>query len=349
MVAIKGLRRLGVAAMVITVAFFVVAMPRPVWSQPPQPEPSEATLTGDRVVLGSDSSLILNEGDHLEGSIAVLGGRLVVPRGASVEGDIVVLGGLAQINGVVRGDVSMLGGSVQIGQGGRVEGDLVRLGGALERHPSAVVSGAVVNAAPFALSSQIREQSTHPQFREQIGSGQRSEEQPLRWLELILDPFVALLGVVLITLFSVTVAALAPSNLAQATRELQGYPLLALGVGALTVIAVPLLVVLMAITLCLIPFAFLLVLAYALAILLGWVVAARLIGERVVIALGRSEASLIAQTAVGAVLLAMLGNAPVLGGLISLVSVAFGLGALVLTRLGTQPYTSLQSLSPRAI
>lgn len=341
-------KRLSGFGAVIAVSAMLIAA-RLAWSQPPQPEPPTAVLKGDRVVLGGESSVLLNEGEVLQGAVALLGGRLFVPQGAVVEGDVVVLGGSAQIDGTVKGDVGLLGGSVKLGQTARVEGDLVRLGGVLERHPGATVAGAAVNAAPFSLSAQIREHNAPSQLRDEAGPRLRSDDPPLRWLRLILDPFLALLGIVLVTLFSVSTAALFPSNLAQATRDLQAYPLLSLGVGGLTLVAVPLLVVLLAITICLIPFAFVLVLAYALSILLGWVVTAQLIGERVLIALGRPGASVLVRAAAGAVLLGMLGNAPVLGGLISFVSVALGLGALILSRLGTQPYVPLQPLVPRVV
>jgi hypothetical protein len=47
---------------------------------------------------------------------------------------------------------------------------------------------------------------------------------------------------------------------------------------------------------------------------------------------------LIGQTAAGAVLLALLGSIPILGGLVGFVATALGLGALILTRAGTQRY-----------
>ncbi|MCS6774892.1 MAG: polymer-forming cytoskeletal protein [Anaerolineae bacterium] len=335
----KGVARL-LTAVVVGAVFGSMPVPS-AWSQPLQPGQAGTQLSGDRVVVGS--SLVLGSGETLAGSVAVLAGQLLIAQGATVEGDVVVIGGSAQIDGTVRGDVSLVGGDMALGQSARIEGDLVRLSGALKRHPAAGVAGMVVDVAPLSIG--IAERNIGGLLEGRLS--QQTEEQPWRWLELILNPFLNLLGVVLITLFAVAVAALAPSNLAQASRDLRAYPLLSLGVGALTLVAVPLGVALLAITICFIPLAAVVVIAFALLILLGWVVVANLIGERLWLALGRPNVLPLVQTASGALLLALLGSAPILGGVLSAVSVAFGLGALIITRLGAQPYVPVQPLSPR--
>jgi hypothetical protein len=74
------------------------------------------------------------------------------------------------------------------------------------------------------------------------------------------------------------------------------------------------------------------------AIIAGWTISARILGERVMLAVHRRDWTLIGQTLAGAVLLALLGAVPILGGLIGFVATSLGLGALILTRAGTRPY-----------
>ena len=114
--------------------------------------------------------------------------------------------------------------------------------------------------------------------------------------------------------------------------------LVSVAIGALTYVAVPILIVLLSITLCLIPVAVLLALAWAVAILFGWAIVARMVGERLMIGLKRDNWTLIGQTAFGAVLLALLGSIPIFGWLVGFAASSIGIGALILTRFGTQAY-----------
>jgi hypothetical protein len=72
------------------------------------------------------------------------------------------------------------------------------------------------------------------------------------------------------------------------------------------------------------------------------------VGERLMQALNRADWTVVGQTAAGALCLAVLGVIPFFGGLLTFVSTAVGVGAVVLTRFGTQPYPApvATSLAP---
>jgi len=101
-----------------------------------------------------------------------------------------------------------------------------------------------------------------------------------------------------------------------------------------------------AVTLVLIPVALVLALLYAFAIVLGWVVSAALPGERLTRALKGTGWALAVQVGLGALVLAVLGNTPFIGGLIGFLAASLGLGALILTRLGTQAYAAAAPAAP---
>jgi hypothetical protein len=167
----------------------------------------------------------------------------------------------------------------------------------------------------------------------------RDRQGPFEWLFGAFTSAIAVLfGAMLITLFAVGIVALFPANVSQALGVLTNNWLLSGVVGALTLLVVPIIAVVLALTICLIPVSLLLLLLLLVAIVAGWTVSARALGERVMAALNQSNWTGIGQTAAGAVVLALLGAVPVLGGLIGFVATALGLGALILTRAGTQPY-----------
>jgi len=174
---------------------------------------------------------------------------------------------------------------------------------------------------------------------------------PFDWFfSVITSTITTILGAVLISLLALAIVALLPNNVTQAATVLSANWLMSGAVGALTLIAVPILAVVLAITICLIPISLLLILALVVAIIAGWTISARILGERVMHALHRNDWALIGQTVAGAVLLALLGAVPIIGGLIGFVATALGLGALVLTRAGTRPYpmpmTALVPIAP---
>ena len=142
-------------------------------------------------------------------------------------------------------------------------------------------------------------------------------------------------GSLLITLLALIVWALLPRNIDRAADVARAQPLFVGGVGAFSLIAgvIALIVSLVLIvTLCTNP------LIATAAIGLSWTVTARIIGAEVARALDRAGWTPTGQVAVGSLIMALLGAIPLIGNLFGFAFVSLGLGALVLTRLGTREW-----------
>jgi len=94
-------------------------------------------------------------------------------------------------------------------------------------------------------------------------------------------------------------------------------------------------VVLLIITICLSP---LLALASAVAFLFGWIALGWLVGKRLLAAIKAKSVAPVWEASLGVFLITLLGAIPCVGWLVWVVGGAFGLGAVVVTRLGTRPY-----------
>lgn len=308
--------------------------PPPTAPAPATPIPFEddrRILRGDRVISGE--SFVLRAGETLRGNLTVFGGDVMLEAGSRVEGDISAFGGSVVIAGEVTGDVSIIGGTANIAPTAVVEGDIVRVNSTINRAPGATVRGRETTMdVPFLPEVRQVERTV-------ITLPMRDERGPLGWLfSLVGSAIAALFGAFLITLVTLVIVALLPANVAQAATTATKDWLVSGAVGALTLIAVPIVAVILAITICLLPIAVLLMLAYAVAVLAGWAVSATIVGERVMRALNRADWTSLGRALAGAVLLALLGSVPLIGGLVGLAASALGLGALILTRAGTQPY-----------
>ena len=97
-------------------------------------------------------------------------------------------------------------------------------------------------------------------------------------------------------------------------------------------------IVLLAITICLSPVAFLLGVAMLVAGIFGWIAIGLLVGQRLLEAFGVKGITRLMAVAAGTLLISVLRAIPCLGALIGFVVGCAGLGAVVLTRFGTQTY-----------
>jgi hypothetical protein len=96
--------------------------------------------------------------------------------------------------------------------------------------------------------------------------------------------------------------------------------------------------VLLAITICLSPIALLLGVALLAAGTFGWAAVGLLVGRRLLEAFKVKVITPLMAVAAGILLLSLLGAIPCLGALVVIVAGCVGLGAVVLTRFGTQTY-----------
>jgi hypothetical protein len=147
------------------------------------------------------------------------------------------------------------------------------------------------------------------------------------------------------------VAAFMPEQMKVVGDTLVESAPLSFGLGLLTSIFVVVIGGVLLITICLAfipPVAFLLL---GIATLFGWIVAGQVIGERLLVATGQSHSNLVGSTLLGVTALTLVATMPIiemipclgfllslLGGLFGIIVALTGLGAVILTRFGTQPY-----------
>jgi hypothetical protein len=288
------------------------------------PSPSASAPPVTRSVGGSYSvfggTFTLPAGERRDGNVSIYGGDADIQ--GTVTHDLRVYGGTATVDGEIGHDVVVLGGSVTLGPHAKVGHDVTVVGGAVDRDPGAQIGHAFVEGG--------------------IGGGdlpglpgmpQLPEAPRLGGLDLGLGIGLSI-GVVLLALL---VQLFFPAHLATTRDALEDRPLASLGFGCLTSIAGVLLAVLLGITVLLLPVSFAIAVAMGLAWLLGVAAAILLIGQRLAAAL-RLQIDPVTTLLLGGLLVAILVNVPILGGLVGLVLGAMALGAVVLTRFGTRPH-----------
>ncbi len=249
---------------------------------------------GGRVEVGPRAELGRN-GSIVGGEVRVSG---------TVKGYLQLAGGTVVIDGPVGGDVVANGGRVELGPHARIAGKLVWRGRELQQDPAAQVAQGVERVGPVKDTSVVK-----------VRHGGR-------WLW---------------TVGLVVLAVILTGALPGAERRISGnfrtHPWLALLLGFVAFVGVPVAAVVLLLTLIGIPLGLLVLLLYPILLILGYVAAAVAIGiavlqhweARAMQPGWRMFAALAAVVALGLVT-----RIPYLGTFIGLVVMLFGVGAILL-------------------
>ena len=315
---------------VLLILGILFALPVTVFAQ--TPAPGTQTFSGDQLVLGNNYTLKADQ--VLNGTLVVLGGNAEVQEGATVKGDVAILGGNLNLAGTVTGTISILGGNVSLDNTAIVSGDIVTFGGNVSGQNAATIKGSIRTLSRGALLFNPG------QF---TNLGQPAGFGALRVVgQAIANGLLDILKILGIALLALVIVLILPKPVKTVTQTISGQPLLSGGVGILTLLVFPLLLVILTITIILIPVTLIGAVAFGLAALLGWIAAGTYLGERLEV-LFKAHWTDAVITGMGTLAIGLavwlLNYVFCLGGLLTVAIASLGLGGVVLSRFGTMTYS----------
>lgn len=297
---------------------------------------SASSQVHDVLLVGCNGRIM--EGAVVQGNAAVFGSNLTIEKGAKINGDVAVLGGNLELAGQVDGDIAVTGGAVQLDATAVVAGDVRVAGGGLTQSEGAVVRGTISRENGPDLGRALSRPFEGP-FTGFTGMPYALFNAGLGFLRgMIVSLALAALGVLLVVLF--------PEPTRRVMETAENSTAASLGIGCLTLILTPILVVALAITVIGIPVALLLILAAAVAWAVGWIAVGYWAGRRILEGLKVHDIVPIVAVIVGVLILALVSEAPCVGWLVGLLITTLGVGAVVLTRFGTRNYPYPSMLAP---
>jgi hypothetical protein len=284
-----------------------------------------------QIVMGG--SFTLEDGETLHGDLVVFGGSIDLRQGSTVQGDVLLLGGNADIDGEITGDLALLGGNAVLSATAVVDGNIVSLGGGLNQAEGAEIGGDVISADEFSFPFEF-DIPAIPSVDDPFGTfGFRFN--PL-W-EIVWFGFRSLL----IAALAILVVIFWPEPTERAARAVVSQPILSGGLGLLTFICGPILLIVLAITIILSPVSLLAAVLLVVAAVFGWIVIGTEVGRRLAEAF-KWEIHPAASAGIGTLGMSLvvggIGLVPCIGWLATLVVAAVGLGAVLLTRFGSREY-----------
>lgn len=300
---------------------------------------SAGGLSDGQVIFGSNFTLA--SGETLTGDLVVFGGSVTVETDSHVIGSIVLFGGSLTIAGEVTGDLVLVGGSGLLKSTAVVEGDLNTVGGSYQTESGARVVGTVNNfASPPSITYDLPSQITAPV----VPNIPADISQTIR-SSFNFHPFTDLAWLVVKSMGWAALAALVmlffDDHTRRVSRATLHQPFIGGSIGLLTLLVVVVLSVILSITIILIPVALIGILILGFAIAFGWIAIGLEVGQRTALAL-HQDWPLPLTAALGTFVLNFVANGigfiPCVGWLVPFLIGLLGLGAVLLTRFGTQAY-----------
>ncbi len=222
----------------------------------------------DQIVFGD--TFILHNGDTLVGDLFILGGTVTLEKGSVVDGNVVLVGGTLTIQGTVEKDLVVVGGTPTLEQSGRIKGDAVTIGSHL--------SGATERVAGNIITD------TSSVFRIRLFDGRLPTvgvaRFPFLWNFLGIS-----FSVFFMTALAIGTVLLLPKQTENTAKVLVKQPVASGGMGCLTMLVAPIVLVALAVTIILSPVSLLGIVLLVALILFGWVAIGLELGNRLAQAL----------------------------------------------------------------
>lgn len=305
---------------ILLVLLILVLFPATAFAAPP-----------GEVVVGN--SYTLENGQTLNEDLFILGGNVNLMSGSTIHGNVILIGGSVQAAGVVTGNITVLGGTLSLASTFVLNGNLTSAGAAVNRDPGAQINGQINtngNNSTIILPGQV-----------QIPNLNSNLNPVFKVIGFFLRLFLWALAAMVLAMFI-------PNHLDRVSQTAHTQLLISGGLGLLTVIIVPILVILLAITICLIPVSLIGLLALAVAWIYGLISLGYETGKRIS---GMSKTGWHPAISAGLgtlLLMAVLSGVealiPCVGWIPKALAGFIGLGAVLLTQFGTKPYNSVPNL-----
>lgn len=272
-----------------------------------------SNIGGDLTIGGGN---IMINGD-VDGDLRVLGGNIVI--NGDVEGDILAVGGNIVVNGQVSGSLAITAGGLTIN--GIIDGDVDAEADKIKFGKNAIVKGDFTYASPDVL------------FDEQQVTGSIIEKEVEIKTPTLVDRFswniFSGLALLLVGILLVLAVPKLSDGLA---GNIKDEFLKSLLYGLITLVVVPVLALLLAITVIGIPLSIMIIVLYAMTIYLSKVFVGLFIGRLIL-----KDVHVVWAAILGILIYLVLADLPILGGFVTLLTVLLGLGTITVWATAKRP------------
>lgn len=246
---------------------------------------------------------------QVSGKTTLVGGRVTVLGKAGRQ--LVVFGEHVTFDGEVAGNVTIASRALSIGPNARVSGKLTYRGSV----PAQIDPAAVLTGGIDYLSFDFEDETYQPVAR------------VVAWIGVI----AFTIGLFLIGLLAIVMA---PESTAHMSRLGRTRPISSLALGLFTIVCVPIAVVLLMLTIVGIPFAFMVLLAWPMILIFGYLAGVMVVSDAIAGPSANAKGRRIFLLAMGLAVMLLFARVPFAGWLIAMLLLVMGVGVMALNAMG---------------
>lgn len=291
-------------------------------NQPGFTQTSKMVMRGNQLIIARNFSI--PPGCILEGDIVAMGANISLSPGAMVKGNILLIGSSLESKGIIHGDLNLLAGSAVLRDGSILNGDINQLFNHVILDQKAQVIGSINSISfPGISTERITGLIT-------FISNRFNPQNWLKWgiIQITATSFLALLTGIWLK-----------KRMVVMNRQIQSQPLLSWGAGVMSLAIVPIVSVILIITICLSPLGLFMLVTLAILYLAGWIALGISAGTVLQVWL-KTQWPYELQAFLGTFMLGItttiIGWIPCLGLMVNILLGCIGLGAVIITRFGSQ-------------
>lgn len=243
-------------------------------------------------------------------SVIKIGSDVHVEKDMRVE-DAVAVGGSVYVDGIVDGDAVAVGGTIHLSEEAIIHGDAVTVGGTIDKAEGAMIYGTTVDVGSFNFENIFA--------GKHFFSGHRGIPKILTII-----PLIGLFALVLL------LSILIPTELSTVAANIKNEPIIMFLWGILGIILIVPLAVMLAISIIGIVLIPIEVLAVFLALLIGYIAVAIIIGKKLLRALNKDNPAVILSAILGVLILWLVGLIPIFGSIVMVIAWIIGFGAVII-------------------
>ena len=267
----------------------------------------DAPVAGNARLAGGH--VVITKRGQVSGKTTLVGGRVTVLGRAGRQ--LVVFGEHVTFDGEVAGNVTIASRTLSIGPNARVSGKLTYRGSLpAQIDPAAVISGGI-----NYLSFDFEDETYQPVAR------------VVAWVGVI----AFTVGLFLIGMLAIIMA---PESTAYMSRLGRKRPISSLALGLVTIACVPIVIVLLMLTIVGIPFAFMLLLAWPMILIFGYLAGVMAVSDAIAGPSAGAKGRRIFLLAMGLGVMLLFARVPIAGWLIGMLLLVMGVGAMTLKAMG---------------
>ncbi|MFH1505955.1 MAG: polymer-forming cytoskeletal protein [archaeon] len=305
----------------------------------------EGKVTGDAFIMGSQVAVA---GDITE-DLLIMGGEVVLQ--SDVDDDVRIVGGDIRIDSQIKGDLVIIGGQVDIEDGSVVGKDLIVMAGDVKinanvNRDAKIIAGNVVINGPIdgdvlikadALSfgkegvirGDLKYIGAKPDFDESKVEGNISKssiELPRTKTQgsMALGRLLFFFMIFITGVFFLWLGRKYTDNV---TDTLTKRPWFSLGIGILSLIVTPIIAILLMAIVITLPIGLFALMLYLFGLFFSMVFASIMIGKAL---FGRTRLNVYLSLFIGSIIFVLLTWVPILGAIVILASILFGMGAMTI-------------------